>query len=380
MNSIFQILAIVMALLALAVVFGQSRNGLNRWSLCACLLLPRAAGRLRPAEPAAAVQITNSTRPPGYLPKSLIPLCWLGYAMSLQRRQTFRAFPWFAQLLIGIAALLPLLVLHLRFQGFFFSPDFGEEKILFVEPVGFYFYLALIAYQAMVLYYLEQALVSATPIARRQFLHELLGGLLIIAVIIFYQSQALLHRTIDMNLMPARSLAVAVGAAMIGYSRFRRQQGLNMQFSQHVAFRSAALLAIGLYLVRAWCDRGGVALPWPARPPPGLCGDRRADRHPACSSSSPPKKIAEDSKSYSTSTSTGKSTIIARSGSSSPTASLRPRALAPCRKRSWRPIAKPLPGPAPPCICTTRMANATDRVATLGMSTRRRAHLRRTRR
>ena len=243
-----QSLAIIMAVLALAVALGQSRQGLNHWSLCACLLL---LALLEGFDLLSLWQLADHQfyKTAGLLVESLLPLCWIVYAVSLHRRQAFRAFPRFAQLLIGLSALLPLLVLHLRFQGVFYSPDFGDEKILFVEPAGFYLFLALTAYQVAVLYYLEQALVSTTPIVRRQFLYEILGGLLIIAVMVFYQSQALLHRTIDMNLAPARSLAVAVGAAMIGYSRFKREKGLNIQVSQHVAFHSAALLAVGLYLV-----------------------------------------------------------------------------------------------------------------------------------
>jgi len=81
--------------------------------------------------------------------------------------------------------------------------------------------------------------------------------------------------------MPARSLAVAIGAAMIGYSRFRRQQGLNLQISQHVAFRSRALLAIGLYLMVLGAIGEGCVMFGLHDSRTALCGAWRTDRHPA---------------------------------------------------------------------------------------------------
>jgi putative PEP-CTERM system histidine kinase len=247
-NVILPILAVVAAVLVLVTVLSQARHGLNLWCLCACLLLLallEAFDLLSLQFPESHVQYKTAV----LLVESLFPLCWLGYAASLPGRNALREFSLSLRLLLAALLLLPLLVSLLQFDGFYFSPDFAEEKILFVEPAGFSLYLLLIVSQIVLLFHLEKALALVTPMARRQILYEVLGGLLIVSVVILYQSQTLLYRTIDMNLLPARSLAIAVGVFMIGYSRFRREQGLNVQLSQHLAFRSTAVMVVILYLV-----------------------------------------------------------------------------------------------------------------------------------
>jgi putative PEP-CTERM system histidine kinase len=242
------IVTIAIVVLAMAIAYRRSQQRLNLWSLYACLLLLA----LLEGFDLLSLQFTEQHvifKTAALSVEALLPCCWLIYAASLPGSSTLRSFSLFQRLLIVAAALLPPQVAYLGFNGIFFSPDFALEKILFVEPAGFYFYLVLIISQITVLFHLEKALALVTPIARRQILYEVLGGLLIISVITLYQSQTLLYRTIDMNLLPARSLAIAVGAFMIGYSRFRRGQGLNMQMSQPMAFRSTAVMVVILYLV-----------------------------------------------------------------------------------------------------------------------------------
>ena len=242
------ILAVVTAALALGILLSQARKGLNLWCLCACLcllVLLETSDLLSLQFPEDHVPYKTAA----LFIESLFPLCWLGYAASLPGRDSLRKFSWSLRLLLAAMLCLPLWVSFLHFDGFYFSPDFAQEKILFVEPAGFSLYLVLIFCQIVILFHLEKALGLVTPITRRQILYEVLGGLLIISVVILYQSQTLLYRTIDMNLLPARSLAIAVGAFMIGYSRFRREQGLNVQMSQHMAFRSTAVMVVILYLV-----------------------------------------------------------------------------------------------------------------------------------
>lgn len=248
LTTLLSIIAIIMALLAFAAAISQSQKGLNLWSLCACLLLLA----LLESFDLLSLQLADTHefyKMAALLSEALLPLCWLGYAVSLAGRESFRGFSTVQKTLTGVAAIFPGLVLALHYQGFFFSPDFLVEKVLFLEAPGYYFYLCLMAYQVVLLYYLERGLVTSIPVARRLFLYEALGAILIVAVSLLYHSQALLYRTIDMSLMPARSVAVIVGVTLIGYSRFKRERGARMQVSQHVAFQSVAVLIVGLYLL-----------------------------------------------------------------------------------------------------------------------------------
>ena len=245
---LFSILAIVMAVLAFTAAVNQSQKGLNLWSLCACLLLLA----LQESFDLLSLHLAETHeffKMAALLGEALLPLCWLGYAVSLPGRKAFREFSAVQKTLAGMAAIFPLLVLGLRYRGFFFSPDFLVEKVLFLEAPGYYFYVGLMAYQVTLLYYLERGLVTAIPVARRHFLYEVLGAILIVAVSVFYHSQALLYRTIDMSLMPARSAAVIVGVTLIGYSLLKRERGARVLVSQHMAFQSVAVLIVGLYLL-----------------------------------------------------------------------------------------------------------------------------------
>jgi putative PEP-CTERM system histidine kinase len=68
-------------------------------------------------------------------------------------------------------------------------------------------------------------------------------------VLIFYYSQGLLHRTIDMSLVPVRSSVLIIAALLMGYSRISRGAGAPVVISRYVLYRSVALLVVGAYLI-----------------------------------------------------------------------------------------------------------------------------------
>jgi len=76
-----------------------------------------------------------------------------------------------------------------------------------------------------------------------------LGAAALLGGMIFYYSQGLLYRSINMNLVPVRSLVVIAAAGMMAFSRFWRKSGSWLYISQQMAFRSVVLLIVGLYLV-----------------------------------------------------------------------------------------------------------------------------------
>jgi putative PEP-CTERM system histidine kinase len=71
----------------------------------------------------------------------------------------------------------------------------------------------------------------------------------LLAALVIYYSQALLYRSLDMNLMPVRSLCLILSVGMMAYSRARRGEAVRIRVSREMAYRSIVVLAVGFYLI-----------------------------------------------------------------------------------------------------------------------------------
>ena len=81
-----------------------------------------------------------------------------------------------------------------------------------------------------------------------QFLANIIN-ILFIFYFLFYFSQGLLYRTINMNLIPLRSGVIMVAAGMAMYSRIVRGNDVKIAVSMNVAYKSFTILVVGLYLL-----------------------------------------------------------------------------------------------------------------------------------
>jgi hypothetical protein len=152
---------------------------------------------------------------------------------------------------ILLAGLLLLIIPALVFapQQLMVNPDFGEEQILFLTRNGYFFYLALLLLLTISLVLQERSFARLQRLERWHLKFEFLGIVTILAVQILYYSQGLLYRSLDMGLVSVRSLALLVGILLLSYSRFRRGYPAQLSLSHEVAFRSTAILVIGIYLL-----------------------------------------------------------------------------------------------------------------------------------
>jgi hypothetical protein len=96
---------------------------------------------------------------------------------------------------------------------------------------------------------IEATLAAAVHHRRWKIKFVLLGAVSILASLILYYSQSLLHRSINMSLASLRSSALLVGACMMWFSDLRRGSEVRISFSRRMAFKSVVLVAAGLYLV-----------------------------------------------------------------------------------------------------------------------------------
>jgi putative PEP-CTERM system histidine kinase len=181
--------------------------------------------------------------------ESMLGATWLLYALTFARKTPLRSLSPVSMALLAGTIALPVVTLTCNLTSFFFSPDFAVEQILFLDRSGFWFYVGLIFFTVATLYYLERTLLAFSAMERFPVLHEILGIGIILAAMLVYYSHALLHRTIDMNLVPIRSLALLAGSGLCGYSRLRRGATQGFAISRDVVSRSLIVLAVGCYLL-----------------------------------------------------------------------------------------------------------------------------------
>ncbi|MCF6239388.1 MAG: hypothetical protein L3J79_11385, partial [Candidatus Marinimicrobia bacterium] len=206
--------------LGVFVLFQKQQRLLCDWFLAAGLLLMagiEAADRIALSNP----EIWQSAKLTTLILESLLGTVWLLFAVSFSRKDSFRNLSSLSLALLVGSLILPAIALISPFESFFFSPDFADEHILFLGRSAYWFYLGILFFTVVALYQLERTLMAFSAMERSRALYEILGtGIILIAMLVYY-SQALLHRTIDMNLVSIRSLALLVGIGLCGYSRFR---------------------------------------------------------------------------------------------------------------------------------------------------------------
>jgi putative PEP-CTERM system histidine kinase len=186
--------------------------------------------------------------------KSLLPVTLLFFSLAYSRQ---RVSPLWGSLLLA-AVFFPVSVITYPLGDFFYSPDVQAERILFLGQTGYWFYLGIMVYCVIALINIEAAFKSSSGTGRWKMKFEVAGISAIIAILIFYFSCGLLHRTINMNLMPVRSGILIIAAFLVGYSRFFRGNDVRVAVSRYVLYRSLTMLLIGLYLILLWLTGEGM--------------------------------------------------------------------------------------------------------------------------
>jgi hypothetical protein len=181
--------------------------------------------------------------------ESCLSGAWLCFVLGFSSEWSFRNLRPSQKLLLLVCSTLPL-VAFLPVSMLYYSPDFISEKLLFLTSGGYAFYVVVLVLLVVDLFLLEKTLMSLSSQERRQMKLEIIGAGVILSVLIIYYSQALLYRSLDMNLMPVRSMSLAVGAGLMVYSRIKRGEiTAHLRVSREIAYRSVVILAMGFYLV-----------------------------------------------------------------------------------------------------------------------------------
>src|SRR5512133_2977986 len=181
--------------------------------------------------------------------ESLLPPFWILCSLTFARQSG----PWkFGPLLksaVSATFLFSVFPLLLPQSAFFYAPDFPGERLLFLGNVGVFYYIAIMACLVIALVNFEVTFSNASPEARWKIKYELIGLGTILSVLIFYYSQALLYRSLNMNYLQLRSILYLVAGVLLVYPNVFPRGKARIQVSRQVAFKSVVLFVVGIYLV-----------------------------------------------------------------------------------------------------------------------------------
>ena len=181
--------------------------------------------------------------------EALLPLLWLHLSLTHAREATLGGLSRWNQALLAATCLMIAVPAFLPAQALFYAPDFPAERILFLTDAGYYYYVGLLALLVLALTNFEATLVNASPDALWRVKLEIVALGSMLAVLIFYYSHALLYRTLNMELVPLRSLLFVVASLMMSYTRTHWRGAARVKISQTVLLRSVVLAVVSGYLL-----------------------------------------------------------------------------------------------------------------------------------
>ncbi len=161
--------------------------------------------------------------------------------------EIYKGFGFWISILLSFSALVYIVVVSP--DQLIFSPDFAEERILYLTNAGFGFYLLLMAYLVFGLVQLERTLAGLHQVQRWGIKFRVLSSGLLLTSFALYFSHSLLYRSINMNYLDFRSVAVAVAAVLFFFTRHSRESTHKLALSRGIAHRSFVLVIVGGYLI-----------------------------------------------------------------------------------------------------------------------------------
>lgn len=178
----------------------------------------------------------------------LIP-AWLWFALTYARQNGHNVISIPLRFLLAGSPFFAISAITLPSRYFVNSPDFATKHVLFLGSYGLIFYFLMLVYLVASLIQLELTMAHTTSTSRWKIKFELLGAGAFLAILIIYYSQSLLFSTLNMQLVPLRSIVLIVAIAMMFYSRLKRGSGVKVYVSQQIACKSVVLLAVGMYII-----------------------------------------------------------------------------------------------------------------------------------
>jgi len=185
----------------------------------------------------------------GLILEVLTVLCCYFYTKTAFRdnSEIYKGYGFWISITIAISLLIFVIIRPLN--EILFSPDFSEEHIIFLTNSGFVIYLLLMVFLVFGLVQLERTLAGLHQSQRWNIKLLVLGSGLLLVSFALYFSHSLLYRSINLNYLEIRSVAVFFAALLFLYSRLFRDTKGKLSLSRGIAHRSVVLLIVGGYLI-----------------------------------------------------------------------------------------------------------------------------------
>jgi len=180
---------------------------------------------------------------------SLLPLLFLFFSTTYSRQKCAHALSPYQGVLLALTLLFPASVFAFPITTFFYYPDPQTEGILFLKVPGYWLYIGMMTCFILALSNLETTYSSMPQTDRQKIKYQIVGVSSLIAMLIFYFSQGLLYKAVNLNLLPIRSGVFILASFVLGYSLIYRGNGARVVVSRYIFYRSMTLLGVGLYLV-----------------------------------------------------------------------------------------------------------------------------------
>lgn len=196
---------------------------------------------------------------------SLLPLILLPYSLLFAREMPTGKPARFWSVFTALGLLFPAAVIFLPAGAFYRWEAFLDTGLVTLGPAGYWFYLGFMSFCIAALVNLEATFSGSSGAGRWKIKYEFFGAVALIGMLVFFHSQGLLYKSVNMNLLPVRSGVFILGAMLVGYSRIVRGGGARIVVSRYIAYRSVTLLIVGVYLIALGALGGGIrylALPY----------------------------------------------------------------------------------------------------------------------
>jgi len=185
-----------------------------------------------------------------FISEAVMTTAWLLFTVSFMRKDLKKDTGRFSKLLLLLSPLFLLIILVAPHDAFYVSPEFENERVLFLGDVGYLFNLLILLYSIVSIINLEVTLRSSSGINRWQIKYLIIGIGGIIGLNIFYYSHALLYRSLDMNLLPVRIGGLFISNILVGFAILRHKaMDVEVGISRGVFYRSLSIFIIGAYLL-----------------------------------------------------------------------------------------------------------------------------------
>ena len=185
----------------------------------------------------------------GLLFEAIVVFCCYFHTKTAFRdnSEIYKGRGFWISLAVALSVLLYIIVSPI--ENLLFSPDFADEHIVFLTNSGFIVYLLLMLFLVFGLVQLERTLAGLHQLQRWNIKLIVISSGFLLATFALYFSHSLLYRSINLNFLGFRSLAVLLAVLLFCYASLRQKEGAKLALSRGIAHRSFVLLIVGGYLI-----------------------------------------------------------------------------------------------------------------------------------